>query len=206
MKVIHIPLCVSFILLVTIALSVGCRKASGPIGPPVVDTDYFPNSVGTRWVYQVDDSAAVRQYDLVIEIVDSIRIDSMNFAKLWLIYEPGGVDTVKRYFAVVHDTVREYFYSAVWWYEAKYVLPLTVGSGWPNPCGGTVVVSREDIIVEAGSFLNTYVVHRRYGCLNLYEVERNWVYPNVGVVKSHYKCGGFCYDNKVLSLKEYNIP
>jgi len=86
-------------------LTLGCKEASNPVGPPLIDRDYFPNSIGTRWVYQVYDSVADRQYDRVVAVVDTLRVLPTILATLWISHEVGGTDTARYHLTIIGDTV-----------------------------------------------------------------------------------------------------
>jgi hypothetical protein len=188
-----------------VVFSCSCRKSAGPTGPPMVGEGYFPSTIGIYWVYEVFDSVAMRRYDRVVRIADTVHRETVP-VYVWTLCDSMRCDTT--FIRIERDTVWKYsFYSEPPRYsrEVYYVLPLVVGATWPVSFGRDSVVSLETISVRDQVYraYQVYGVRRRF---NVYESEHRWFVPYLGMVKRQYRCQGFCDNNEVWELKDYGIP
>lgn len=190
------------LLVLGVACTWGCRKPSNPAGPPLTQSGYFPNTIGSSWVYEVYDSVAARRYDKTLRITDTLRLNGIQVS-VWTICDSVRCDSM--FISVRQDTVWRFFSRTDSSGEVFYVLPLVVGRTWSRPWGWDSVVSLETISVR-GRVYNAYQVHGVWHEFNIYKQERRWFVPFVGMVQRQYRCFGFCYDNEMWELKEYSLP
>lgn len=190
------------LLVVGVACTWSCRKTTSPVGPPFTASGYFPNIVGSFWVYEVYDSVSPRRYDKTLRITDTLRLNGMPVS-VWTICDSVRCDSM--FISVRQDTVWRFFSRADSSGEVLYVLPLVVGRTWSRRWGRDSVVSFETISVR-GRVYNAYQVHGVWGGFNVYEQERRWFVPFVGMVQRQYRCFGFCNDNEMWELKQYSLP
>jgi hypothetical protein len=225
------PRLISLVIPVVVAVAamatMQCSKR--PTEPEPKRPPYFPNTVGSQWVYEVH-RARVEQDTLwqyrdtvTVTITDTARMyDTGMAASVWE-YAPKywGV-TEGLYFTTMYGTVGvspfDSAYELVNLYLAtdsdipylRFQLPLEVGGTWPSDIwdcgrgGPPKVMADTTIDTPAGSFENCYEVFRScsdwHGAVHL----RDWVKPSIGVVRSvHFDS----HSNKtnVWTLLDYKI-
>lgn len=187
----------------TVVFTWSCRRVSNPVGPPSIGSGYFPNTIGSYWVYEVFDSIAMRRYTKDVRIADTVRLNDV-LVQVWARCDTAKCDTL--FLWVDRDTVWRYFLNGGYDREIMYVLPLVVGQIWPRRFGGRDTVSTLETMIVQGQLLNAYRVDGVWGGFNVRESEGRWFVPYVGLVKRYYRCVGFCDDNETWELKHYVIP
>ncbi len=197
------------ITLILIAISIvlfSCGDKSTGTSP---SNDYFPNEVGSVWVYAVYDSLTEQSYDMTISIADTATLWDMPVT-LWVFAGDENTDTM--YVSVEDDTVT--FHAVRSQGLAKrYVFPLSVGNEWDcgQSCAWDYSVDQKGAIdVPARRFANAYDIRGRSGGFNCYGTHSEWFVPHVGPVwiYRHSFCtiGWPMVDlNEIWELKSYQL-
>lgn len=162
---------------------------------------YFPNEVGTRWIYDRFDSLAMERTTLRVEIVrDSVWKDGSIY-KMWVFDKSNLYDTL--YVRSTADSVLFYRYlegSP----EEVMLIPLSVGQSWVHPVwvrDSTRVIAKDLIKVQGINYPDAYRIHRRLFAFNDYRTDDRWFVPHVGIVKLenwHYLFGWISKENWFL--------
>jgi len=184
-----------------------CSDKSTRTPPP---GDYFPNEVGSVWVYSVYDSLTERSYDMTVSIADTATLVGDTPVTLWVFAGDGNIDTM--YVFVSGDTMTFHAPSSMT-ISRMYVFPLSVGKEWN--CGQSCiweysVEQRGTIDVPARPFANAYDIRGESGGFNCYGLNSEWFVPHVGPVWIYrYSFCTLYYPlvdiNEIWELKSYNI-
>ena len=178
MKKLIIPLLLAIYLLST---SSSCKKT------PVTEFNKeFPNTSGTWWKYKVYDSVTSTLDTITISVLGNSKLDNGMDVKIWQInslnsYKP--VDT--NYVYSGPDGIKFYYNKSTQSFYKAYKFPLEVGKYWIGiqPQDTIRVISKGDITVPAGTFIDNYIIERRVRYIpngSLYEKE--YFLPNIGVI------------------------
>lgn len=197
------------ITLILIAISIvlfSCGDKSTGTSP---SNDYFPNEVGSVWVYAVYDSLTEQSYDMTISIADTATLWDTPMT-LWVFAGDGDIDTM--YVSVEDDTVT--FHAIRSQGLAKmYVFPLSVGVEWD--CGQSCawdysVDEKGAITVFARRFASAYNIRGEFFGFNSYGRNSEWYVPYIGMVRIYrYSfctvCSPMVDTNEIWELKSYQL-
>lgn len=197
------------ITLILIAISIvlfSCGDKSTGTSP---SNDYFPNEVGSVWVYAVYDSLMEQSYDMTVSIADSGTVNEIA-ATLWVFSGNGEIDT--QYVVVSGDTVT-FFPGDHSTFLKMYVFPLSLGNSWNcgESCIWNYAVDRiEPIEVPAGAFANAYHIDGDFFNPNVRGINSEWMVPGVGAVRIYrYSfctvCSPMVDTNEIWELKSYRL-
>jgi hypothetical protein len=157
----------------------------------------FPNTIGTKWVYQVVDMTNTGVDTLVdtssvdtvtVTVVERVNILGPDSLMLWefngRVYEyTRFVSTAANIVTIATDTAQRIPPLPAWSYE----FPMTVGKHWgidtfwPIP----TVSDKCSVSTPAGNFQTAFVYFSSGGLPGSWMV-RDWLAPGVGVVKRVY--------------------
>jgi hypothetical protein len=178
--------------------------------PTVVeDTDvpYFPNSVGTKWVYAVYDSLRETSDTITITITDTVTMPQTGeLASIWLFdprprYEDRYYGHREDSLFVVRstippslgggDTIKVYRWRASQVPAWIYLMPMSVGEFWSCPFydllpDSSHVEELTTIATPSGTYNDVYRVYRLYNCGD--ECGGHYTYwfkPGTGIVMSN---------------------
>lgn len=197
------------IMLIVISVLVaifGCGDKSTSTLPPI---DYFPNNIGSVWIYSVYDSLTERSYDMTVSIADTATLWDMPVT-LWVFESDGNFDTM--YVFVEDDTVT---FQAVrsQGLAKRYVFPLSVGNEWD--CGETCfwdysVDQKGAIDVPARTFANAYHIDGNSYMPNAFGYRSEWYVPYIGMVRIYRYSFCTVYSpmvdpNEIWELKSYQL-
>lgn len=188
-------------LMIFAVMATGCgKKASNPVAP----APYFPDKIGSVWVYSVYDSLTESSYNLTVSVVDSTSINDRP-ATLWTFEGNGEVDSL--YLTASGDTVMFFGHHGTY-LEKEYVLPLTVGKEYGPNSRHYLVDKTGSVNVPAGRFANSYHIAGDFFNPNDHRTSGEWFVPGVGRVWEYRH--GFCtvcspmlYLNEVWELVGY---
>jgi hypothetical protein len=175
------------------------------VTPQPIRVDYFPNKVGTWWVYETYDSVRNTCDTLTISIVDTLTLPGMDSpSALWL-SEPN----LSRWYGYTHDSlymvdcsdfddsnsvdsVIAYWWREGWdpWMKYFYIVPFEIGDYWtvgfPSWPESTTVESTATVLTPKGVFAETYEIKNLYSCGDecggWYTY---WFKEGIGIVKSY---------------------
>ncbi|MDR3651784.1 MAG: hypothetical protein P4L34_02290 [Paludibacter sp.] len=170
-----------FLSVIVLVTAFGCKHEFKQV-------DYFPNSVGYYWFYNVFDSVLNKSEPLRVSIVDNRTINGANSA-VWLLSYTNRTDTF--FVSQSKDTI---IFNSNSFIKRIYVVPFSLNQIWNESYFSTnnsKVISIEDVTVPAGSFNDTYVIERNIRSFNYSLYEKIYFKPQIGIVK--------------LYTKEYNL-
>jgi hypothetical protein len=171
-----------------------CHKNSPE--PNIAASEYFPNTVGNYWEYEVSDSSTVREhpevstpYTVKVSIAGhKTLIDGID-ATIWKYEYPWGIDT--NYIRVVNDTVKVFdlIYSRslqdLQYPRIVFIIPFTVEQRWDGKLtliDSFHVYNAPSVFTPTENFENCFnIYHYYYGPNSKYN-DNYWFKPNVGMV------------------------
>lgn len=169
---------VAFCCFVFIASLAGCGQGGGSASYLV---SYFPNTDGYKWTY-----------NYLIGGLTGVEIHTFNgttsYSGLTLqnlkteIFIASSGATVETLMLLTTENLKTYgtASSPTTQTETSYVFPLVVGNTWTHHTGATAtVVSKETVIVPAGTFADCY----RVKVIDGTTTSESWLANNVGIVK-----------------------
>lgn len=164
--------------------------------------DYFPNSVGYKWVYNIFDSVLNKSEIYRVYIIDNRTINGLN-TKVWLLGNATKTDTF--FVSQSKDTIVFNSNSSV---KRIYVVPFSLNQVWDESYFSTSnskVISIENVTVAAGTFNETYVIERNIKSFNYSLYEKIYFKPEIGIVKLYsreYNLGSV--QTKTWELKSFD--
>jgi hypothetical protein len=198
------------LILVIICAAVAITACDDKATGPERSGHYFPNDVGSVWIYSVYDSLTQASYDMTVSIVDTVTMADTPVT-VWVYEDGGDADTL--FVSVAGDTVT-FHNSDRTYLTGMYVFPLSVGEEWN--CGQScaweyIVEERGDVDVPAGRFSNAYKIRGRLGGFNYYGRNSEWFAPHIGAVRVYrYSictvCSPMIDVNETWKLISYNFP
>lgn len=194
------------LILVATGLS-GCSdKTTGPARVAA----YFPEKIGSTWIYSVHDSLSDRSYDMTVSVIDTTTLRDLPVS-VWVYDGDGRIDT--QYVYNSGDTVMVYSENG-WGFDKMYVFPVDVGTGWNcgESCARDYVVDRKGSIqTPARRFANAYHINGHFSMPNTMENSKEWFVPGVGSVWFFRfgmctVCSPMIYVNEIWELRNYHLP
>ncbi len=210
-----------FIILLIVSIT-SCQEATlepiQPNNPKPTEKDslwgdYFPNSLGTFWEYNVIINGKM-SYILKITIEQRILINNKISASVWL-FETNN-DKYKNYVAIIQDSV--FFYTRpneitdAKYIIKQYILPLNIFRNWEarnldvefgsDRMSGGAVIGK--INVPAGNFDNVIEIERIVDAKD--EKSHQWLnfVPGIGLIRFE-KIDNSLNQNTIWELMNYEI-
>lgn len=151
---------------------------------------YFPNSVGSKWIYKVRDSLNQNDINVTVEIIGTTVLPGSGPVTIWH-FSCNQVSTAciddTVYVRIVGDTVItfSFWYNTLFQFGASYVFPLELGSEWHINYESTLVADKDSIVISAGKFDEAFRLYRErfWGLLNYSFNSNVWYVHNVGIIK-----------------------
>lgn len=182
-------------------LLTGCKKSEINTLDGKKASDIFPNKTGDTWLYLVNDTLVnrlsndqqVAQYNLTVSVIRSVQLTGGIRANIW-VYSSGAVSDTNYVFQT-GDTIRfidnqQNMYSQV---ARQYIIPLQLHNSWPysEPSFQNISVDlQENITVQQHNYENASHIAGYSGMPDgMFEI-REWIAPNVGVVKRYFNGSG----------------
>ncbi len=163
-------------------------------------SEYFPNTVGDYWEYDVYDSSYVRdhpnypkQYTVKVRIIGSKKLVDGKDAIIWQYQYPWGNDT--NYVRVIGDTIEifDLIYSRyiedLNFPRLIFIQPFGVNKRWDGKLlymDSSRVISQSDVTMKFQVFNNCFDIYHYYLGPNLEFKDDYWFKPNIGFVKIYY--------------------
>lgn len=172
--------------------------------------EYFPNTIGSLWIYKVTDSLQNKTYELEVRIVKDTLINDLHYKK-WT-YSCN--DYVKsKYVLVENDSI---FINVLATDSNLYIsdiliLPFEKGSNWEFPVYGSFdshyeVEDVKDMKILNRDFENVSVIRKNAGGMNEYITNRFYMKPKLGMVKFETRqILWTVYQNEVWELKRCDL-
>ncbi len=195
-------------ILLTALLITSCHKDTVKPITNIPASEYFPNKVGDKWIYNVYDSVKVRMDEVSVEITGITTLPKGEVATVWVYKYPDKNDT--NFVFLSGDTVRFVPASNLnpndYVVKETYVIPLSLGNSWTNLfLYDSVHVPKETkISVDNLQFDSTYFLIEKGETFNYFIYAEEYFKPTIGMVRlSRYEYNFFTPDNKVWYIKEY---
>jgi len=202
---------------ISLVFALGCRKSNNNNNQNAADI--FPNKVGDRWIYLVNDTLVNRsnpdspavQYNLTVSVVNSIQLPGGIRANVWVYSFPGGTDTnyvFQRNDTVYFIDINQIVYSIQ---SRRYIIPLSLHNSWQYsmPSFHDITVdSQSDIVVGQNHFGNVFHIYGNAGMPDAGYVINEWIEDYVGIVKRHFNPSGMMIDPRHVtgwSLISYHL-
>lgn len=190
-----------FIILFLITIVTSCDKEDPneePTEPLIAD---FPNEIGYKWIYFRYDSSTYESDTIVVEIVGQTKRLNEQPVSIWQYNYNTYIETV--YVCFANDTVFYYNDLNTDWPFKIYIFPLLVENSWGNSMDTSIIVSRDQVSVAAGTFQYGYNIKRSIIEFNYFLSENIWYVPKVGEVKISRK--EYLFDNVTWELISFNF-
>ena len=182
-----------------------------PPGNNIKASQYFPDSIGDYWEYNVMDSTNNRSYTETITITGKQMLkDSLNY-NVWQFQSPYGSSI--NYVRISNDTVKIYDEtfsnnpSSFQYPKETFIIPFKVNSNWNNTLLDTYTVTNDSTDVVCGDTVyNSFNIQYVYNGPNVYEYSSDYFYPNIGLFRVHQK--GFnqvTIPTELWTLKKYSL-
>lgn len=197
----------NLILAFTILLA-SCHKETDTLPPNVSASEYFPNKIGDKWIYNVYDSVTAKMYEVSVEIIGSTTLPKGENANVWIYKYPDKIDT--NFVFQSGDTVK--FVPALnlnpndYYVSKKYIIPLSVGKVWKNAfIYDTIeVIKQTNFTVNNLQFDSAYFLIEGGQTFNYLIYAEEYFKPMIGTLQlSKYEYNFTPPENKVWYLKEY---
>jgi hypothetical protein len=197
------------IIVSAIILISSCHKDTVP--PNVQASEYFPNTVGDKWIYRVYDSVNKRMDIVTVEVTGTTKLPKGETATIWIYRYPTKNDT--NYVLQTGDTTK--FIPALnlnpndYYVKKIYISPLAIGRSWTNTfIYDTIKVLNETqlSICDNIKFDSVYFLREKGQTVNYLIYAEEYFKPQVGLVQlSKYEYDFAPAENKVWYLKEYYL-
>ena len=200
----------AFVLLLLLSV-ICCRKDTSSSNK--FSTEYFPNSVGNSWIYQVHDSTANRAYIVAVKIVNKIVLVDGSEATIWEYRYPWGKDStfveVKKDSVKIYDKFRIESVRGIEFPLKIFLLPLNNDQRWDGKLLSvdTFYVTAQSLIrTSSQAFNNGFDIYHYYKGPNIEYKEHYFFIPRVGMVKMNYDHYDLGPPTKLLwEVKSYQL-
>ncbi len=196
-----------------ILLFTSCSKDT--IKPNKEATEYFPNSVGNYWEYEVYDSSQYRdhpntprQYNVKVRITGIKKLVDGKNAWVWSYEYPWGIEI--KYYRVESDTIKVYdtIYSRtitnLLYPRELFIQPFFDGQEWSGKLLWTDSFYVKKDIVEP--FKNVFQIRRKYIGQQAYYHTSYWFSSKIGFVKIYKdEINQGLKTNEIWNLKSYQL-
>jgi hypothetical protein len=161
--------------------------------------NYFPNSVGDTWEYDVMDSAQYvggsndtgEHYSVKVLIVGTKKLADGKDATIWQYNYPFGIDT--NYVRIVGDTIKIFDNSynshtveGLKYPKLIFIQPFKVSEEWDGKhlwFDTLSVVKQEDVITSFQTFKDCFQIYHHYIGPNMETKDNYWFKPQIGMVR-----------------------
>jgi hypothetical protein len=180
-------------------------------------SEYFPNSIGDYWEYNVHDSTAgysqTENYKVKVSITGIKKLVDGNNAYVWQYEYPSRHDT--NYIRIVRDTVQifDLIYSRsirdLQFPRKIYIIPFSKDQRWDGQLlliDSSHVYTAPLVETNAGVFTNCFNIYHYYVGPNTEFIDNYWFKPNLGMVKiiyNHYALNPRTFQTWIL--KKYYL-
>ena len=187
---------------------------------PNTPANYFPNSIGDTWEYEVTDSAqyvpgsnnTINHYLVKVAIVGTKKLVDRKDASIWQYTYPFGIDT--NYVMIDDNTIEIFNNNQNTIQDLKYPnlifeQPFEVDKGWDGKHAYSdtfTVVNQANITTSLETFKDCFEIYRHYTGPSIELKDNYWFKPEVGMVsiyKNHYNSGPLIYST--WQLKTYSV-
>lgn len=195
MKMVSQLIALSFLLLTS------CKKDNSPNSTII---SYFPNTVGNKYTYAVTDSVNNMQAVVNVAVTGSSTVSGKP-VKVWVYTYPNYIDTnyvfSNKDSVVIYDKTKTTI-------DRIYLIPFNVGSKWRGPLlsDSCKVVSYGSLMVQSGSYSDTYLIIEHIFGPNYHLTRNQWFVPKLGFVKmeiNEFNLGPT--KNQTWELIKYNV-
>jgi hypothetical protein len=179
-------------------LASSCHKDT--VKPNTSASEYFPNSIGDYWEYNVHDSTAgytqTENYTVKVRITGIKKLVDGNDAYVWKYEYPSRTDT--NYIRIVGDTVKifDLIYSRsirdLKFPREIYIIPFNDEQRWNGKLLLTDtfhVYTVPSVDTHAGLFTNCFNIYHHYLGPNIEYMDNYLFKPYIGMIKiefNHY--------------------
>ena len=190
--------------------SSSCHKDT--VKPNTSASEYFPNSVGDYWEYDVHDSTAgyaqTEDYTVKVSITGIKKLVDGNDAYIWQYQFPSGNDT--NYVRIVGDTVKMYDVFRVETIRGLefplkiYIIPFSAEQRWDGKLlliDSFHVYTAPSVNTYAETFTDCFNIYHYYLAPNIENIDNEWFKSNVGIVKKYYNE----YDLNPRTFRTWNL-
>ena len=172
--------------------------------------EYFPNTVGSLWIYKVTDSLQNKTYELEVRIVKDTLIKDLHYTK----WTYSCHDYVKsKYVLVENDSI---FFKMLATDSTLFttdilIMPFEKGSVWEFPVYGSFDSNYEveditDMKILNCDFTQVSIIRKNAGSPNNYITNRFYIKPNTGIVRFDAReIMWSTIQNEVWELKRCNL-
>lgn len=153
----------------------------------VAGKEYYPNTVGSLWIYKVTDSLQNKTYELEVRIVKDTLVNDLHYKK-WTYSCNEYVKS--KYVLVENDSI---FINVLATDSNLYIsdiliMPFEKGSIWGFPVYGSFdsqyeVEDVKDMKILNRDFTGVSLIRKNAGSPNNYITNRFYLKPNLGMVK-----------------------
>lgn len=202
-------------ILLSALLISSCHKDT--LKPNTSATEYFPNSIGDYWEYNVHDSTAgyteVENYTVKVTIAGIKKLVDGNDAYVWQYEYPSRIDT--NYIRIVGDTVKVFdvIYSRnirdLQFPRQIYIIPFNDGERWDGKLlliDSFHVYTVSSVTTNAGLFSDCSNIYHHFLAPNTEYIDNYWFKPNIGMIKmdfNHYALNPRTF--QIWNLKKYYL-
>jgi len=147
----------------------------------------FPDAIGNSWTYNVFDSIKHISDTEFVKIIGTTTLNNGMNSKIIRTINYFSADTTFTYLETSGNRAIFYLNKDAKDYNKVYQFPLKENTYWfgENLLDTNKVISKENIIVPAGSFI-AYKIHRSYTVTNVGINETEWYTPKIGMIKRDY--------------------
>ena len=198
--------------------ALSCDKDTATANKPA--SEYFPNSVGNNWEYDVYDSSSARmhsdfprEYTVKVSIIGNKTLLDNSKASIWLYQYPWGTDT--NYVSVVSDTVKIYDpfrikdLHGLLFPLRIYILPFAAEKRWDGKLlliDSFHIYTEHQVSLLHQSFTDCFRMYHYYLAPNIENIDNYWFKPNIGMLKIYYSdYNNAPYDIYLWQLKSYSL-
>lgn len=202
----------------TIIIFFSCSKDA--VQKNIQATEYFPNSIGDYWEYDVFDSSQIQQqstnsrnYTVKVSIVGTKKLLDNLDATIWQYQYPWGNDT--NYIRIVGDTVKVFdiIYSSYLedlnFPRQIFLLPFEDDKRWNGKLlyvDTFHVTLKTNVITDFNNYDSCFKIYRHYLGPNLEFTDDYWFKPNIGMIKIYCNEYNLGPNNVQLwQLKRYSL-
>jgi hypothetical protein len=207
-------------LVMSCLLLIGCSESNNPIGGGSADSTFYPSTPGSSWTYDVIDHPNLSSDSIISELTIDVvsgghMIDSTPVTKYRVICPDSiarrtlfGVDSI---FFLSQSSESLMIYRSLEDTRPRIflLLPLIVGKSWETTPGAfaynSVVESKGNIHVSAGSFSDCYAIRITGGWWQAPQDQLSWYKESLGLVQSEYFQSGVINIRIKLQLKSYHL-
>jgi hypothetical protein len=178
-------------------------------------SEYFPNTIGNYWEYDVYDSSNYREhpniprlYNVKVKISGQANIADGGVALIWEYQYPWGIE--KKYVKyrsdtlAIYDSIRAFNLSYLQYPNDLFILPFSINNDWKsNLLWSDSFFVRKD---TSPLYQNSFLIKREYFGQQAFFYNKYWFKPNVGFEKIQFdETTQGIRRNEIWQLKYYNL-